>query len=134
MWLSIAILQFFIGDIVNTKIGEFDSMAFYRALDAERGNRDLNWKQLAAETGVSASTLTRMAQGKRPDADSLAKLSAWAGINPADYVDKIGDTQSEESLTKVLAYFRADANLTKEAAIALEEMVHAAYNRLKNKN
>jgi len=75
-----------------------------------------------------------MAQGRRPDADSLAKLSAWAGINPADYVDRIGDIQSAESLTKVLAYFRADANLTKEAAVALEEMVQAAYNRLKKKN
>jgi len=119
---------------VNIQIGDFDAMAFYRALDAERESKHLNWKQLAALTGVSASTLTRMAQGRRPDADSLAKLSAWAGINPADYVDRIGDIQSAESLTKVLAYFRADANLTKEAAVALEEMVQAAYNRLKKKN
>ena len=117
-----------------TQVGDFDAMAFYRALDAERESKSLNWKQLALATGVSASTLTRMAQGKRPDADSLAKLSAWAGINPADYVDRMGGSPSEESLTKVLAYFRADANLTKEAAVALEEMVHAAYNRLKNKN
>lgn len=119
---------------MNIQIGNFDAMAFYRALDAERENKRLNWKQLASVTGVSASTLTRMAQGKRPDADSLAKLSAWAGINPADYVDKIDGHRSEESLTKVLAYFRADANLTKEAAVALEEMVQAAYSRLKNKN
>jgi hypothetical protein len=27
-----------------------------------------------------------MAQNKRPDADGLAALSHWAGINPADYV------------------------------------------------
>jgi transcriptional regulator with XRE-family HTH domain len=74
---------------VNPQVGDFDAMAFYKALDAERENKRLTWKQLASATGVGASTLTRMAQGRRPDADSLAKLSAWAGLNPADYVDKI---------------------------------------------
>ncbi|MCG2575872.1 helix-turn-helix domain-containing protein [Dechloromonas sp. XY25] len=119
---------------MNTQVGDFDAMAFYRALDAERERKLLNWKQLSQATGVSASTLTRMAQGRRPDADSLAKLAAWAGLNPADYVDRMGRGPAEESLTKVLAYFRADSSLTKEAAVALEEMVQAAYNRLKNKN
>lgn len=119
---------------MKPQVGDFDAMAFYKALDAERENKGLNWKQLASATGVSASTLTRIAQGRRPDADSLAKLAAWAGINPADYVDKMDPNRSVESLSKVLAYFRADANLSKEAAIALEEMVQAAYNRLKNKN
>lgn len=118
---------------MSIQVGDFDAPGFYRALDAEREGKKLNWKQISQATGVSASTLTRMAQGRRPDADSLAKLSAWAGINPADYVDRMGAAPAEASLTRVLAYFRADSNLTKEAAVALEEMVHAAYNRLKNK-
>lgn len=118
---------------MGTQVGSFDAMAFYRALDAVRAEQQLNWKQLSQATGVSASTLTRMAQGRRPDADSLAILAAWAGLNPADYVDKKAHVPNEQSLTKVLAYFRADPSLSAEAATALEEMVQAAYRRLREK-
>ena len=65
----------------------FNGDAFYRSLEATVSARGINWKQVAAETGVSASTLTRMAQGRKPDAASLAALSAWAGINPSDFVE-----------------------------------------------
>jgi transcriptional regulator with XRE-family HTH domain len=66
--------------------GWFDSEAFYEALDAVRQVKNLNWKQVAAESGVSASTLTRMAQGRRPDVNGLAALSAWSGLISDDYV------------------------------------------------
>ena len=64
----------------------FDGDAYYRALEAVVSSRTKTWKEVADETGVSASTLTRMARGKRPDADSLAALSAWAELNPSDFV------------------------------------------------
>jgi hypothetical protein len=41
---------------------------------------------VAREIGIGKSTLARMAQNKRPDADGLAALSFWAQINPADFV------------------------------------------------
>jgi hypothetical protein len=41
---------------------------------------------VAREIGIGKSTLARMAQNKRPDADGLAALSYWAGLNPADFV------------------------------------------------
>ena len=44
----------------------FDGDAFYRALEAIVAARSKNWKQVAAETGISASTLARMAQGRKP--------------------------------------------------------------------
>jgi transcriptional regulator with XRE-family HTH domain len=53
------------------KSGWFDTAAFYDALDSVRQARRLNWKQVAGDSGVSASTLTRMAQGRRPDVDGL---------------------------------------------------------------
>ena len=65
----------------------FDGDSFYNALESTVNRRGKNWRQVAAETGVSASTLARMAQGRRPDAASLAALSAWAGLNPSDFVD-----------------------------------------------
>lgn len=68
------------------KKGWFDADAFYAALNGVRHSRKRNWKQVAAESGVSASTLTRMAQGKRPDVDGLAALAAWSGLEVDDYV------------------------------------------------
>jgi transcriptional regulator with XRE-family HTH domain len=113
---------------------EFDGMRFYKALNDIRESRELTWKQVGEQTGVSASTLTRMGQGRRPDADSLAKLSAWGGINPADFVLNHNRMQdSENTLPKVLALFRADPNLNTQAITALEEMVRAAYKNLREK-
>lgn len=66
----------------------FDTLGFRAAVDRSRVARGMLWKQVAKQTGVSASTLSRMKEGRRPDAASLAALSAWAGINPANYRGK----------------------------------------------
>jgi hypothetical protein len=64
----------------------FDGPAFYSALARAVESRDMTWKLLSDETGVSQTTLCRMKDGRCPDAASLAALSGWAGINPANYV------------------------------------------------
>ena len=64
----------------------FDFEKFYQAVNAKREARAASWRQVAREIGVGKSTLARMAQNKRPDADGLAALSFWAEINPADFV------------------------------------------------
>lgn len=65
---------------------KFDFEKFYQAVNAKRLARAASWRQVAREIGIGKSTLARMAQNKRPDADGLAALSYWAGLNPADFV------------------------------------------------
>jgi len=65
---------------------KFDFQKFYQAVNARRLQRAASWRQVAREIGVGKSTLARMAQNKRPDADGLAALSFWAQLNPADFV------------------------------------------------
>lgn len=65
---------------------KFDFQKFYQAVNAKRTERAASWRQVAREIGIGKSTLARMAQNKRPDADGLAALSYWAEINPADFV------------------------------------------------
>ena len=55
-------------------------------MNAKRTERAASWRQVAREIGIGKSTLARMAQNKRPDADGLAALSFWAEVNPADFV------------------------------------------------
>lgn len=109
----------------------FDGAAFYRALDATVRARCKNWKQVAAETGVSASTLTRMSQGRKPDAASLAVLSAWAGLNPSDFVNGPYMRRRAESIAQISTLLRSDPNLDAVAAEAVEAIVRAAYERLR---
>jgi transcriptional regulator with XRE-family HTH domain len=68
------------------RIMKFDFEKFYQAVNAKREARSASWRQVAREIGIGKSTLARMAQNKRPDADGLAALSFWAQINPADFV------------------------------------------------
>ena len=42
------------------KRARFDGDAFYAALDEERQARQCTWKRVAEESGISASTLTRI--------------------------------------------------------------------------
>lgn len=113
---------------------EFDAAGFYSALERAVRARKVNWKDVSNETGVSQTTLTRMGQGRRPDAASLAALSAWAGINPADYVPRAFSSRQTEgqTLDKVALLFRQDAQLTEDARRKLEAIVESAYNALKD--
>jgi transcriptional regulator with XRE-family HTH domain len=116
------------------KKGWFDAGAFYEALDGVRQARGLNWKQVAGESGVSASTLTRMAQGKRPDVDGLAALVAWSGLEADAYVRSDEARPEPEPLALISTYLRSDKNLSPEAATALDELVKATYERLRTKD
>lgn len=115
------------------KKGWFDSDAFYEAVDAVRQARRSNWKRVAAESGVSASTLTRMAQGKRPDVDGLAALASWSGLAADDYVRSNELRPSPEPLALITTYLRSDKNLSSEAATALDEIIKLTYERLRTK-
>jgi transcriptional regulator with XRE-family HTH domain len=113
------------------KRGWFDADAFHAALDAVRRAKELNWKEVAAQSGVSASTLTRMAQGKRPDVDGLAALVTWSGLDADDYVRSDEDRPQAEPLAMISTYLRSDRNLSPESARALDELVKATYERLR---
>ena len=114
----------------------FDDQAYYSALASTVEAKRLTWKQVSQSTGVSASTLTRMAQGKRPDASSLAALSAWSGLNPANYVEGVETPDQTGKLDFVAdfsALLRAQKDLSGGAKSALEGLVKAAYEQVKGK-
>lgn len=69
----------------------FEIDAFSTSLNSIRLMRNKTWKSVAWEAGVSASTLTRIMQGKRPDVDSLSALCKWAQFNANDFLNKDGE-------------------------------------------
>lgn len=107
----------------------FDFPAYFRALTATASARGMSWKAVSEATGVSQTTLSRMARGRQPDAASLAALSAWAGLNPVDFVG--GSKSRAEPLALVSKLLREDPNLDEDGAEALEAIISAAYGRLR---
>lgn len=48
-----------------------------KLLTAYQQKHDVDGKRLAAEIGIHESSLTRIKQGKMPDARNLAKIITW---------------------------------------------------------
>lgn len=106
----------------------FHNEAFFNALDTHRQILNLTWKAVSEKAGVSASTLTRIAQGKRPDVDTLAALCQWSNLSADTFISYNGSgPQRPEPLAEIVAHLRADKNLKPEGARAIEVMLKAAY-------
>jgi transcriptional regulator with XRE-family HTH domain len=109
----------------------FDSEAFYAALNAARLSRQMTWKQVAEEAGIHASTLSRMAQGAKPDVNGLAALLAWANLKAEMFIPGSGQ-KNPEPIAEITALLRADPHLTPRNAKLIEDIVVSTYNKLRS--
>jgi len=105
-----------------------DVQALYDALDQQRRTKKLSWRQVAAKAGVSASTLSRMNQGKRPDVDSFAALVNWLGAPAETFLRGPAGAamaRSGETLAVLSTHLRADKNLSPKTVDALQDLLGA---------
>jgi transcriptional regulator with XRE-family HTH domain len=117
--------------VIDIEAG-LDVEKLYEALDGARLAQRLTWKELAEAAKVHPSTLSRMASGKRPDADSLALLAAWSGLNPAEFVHG-ASVRAADPLAQLSAFVHSDPNLSPEAATVMDELIKSTYVRLANR-
>lgn len=108
----------------------FNREAFYASLNTVRLSRQKTWKDVAQETGVNASTLTRIGQGANPDVDGLAALLEWANLKAEMFI-RDPKNEDPESIAKITALLRADPKLSPDNAKLIEDIVVSTYNRLK---
>jgi transcriptional regulator with XRE-family HTH domain len=104
----------------------------------KRERERLSLRNVAKQTQVSASTLSRIENGTGiPDTPTLARLARWLNI-PFERIVTGGNSKEspivyypQESVPDIVAaHLRADSNLTPEQARALEDMFRIAYNQL----
>lgn len=113
----------------------FDAERFYKVLEAIRLEREMSWKQVAKEAGVSASTLTRLAQGKRPDMDSFTALVRWSGRKADDFIRQPeGGSPPTDPIGQIAVYLRADSQLDAKTADAIERVLRATYALVKEED
>lgn len=109
---------------------------------AKRGEKGL--RATAEEIGkISASTLSRIEQGKLPDLDTFTRLCDWLEVSPEQFFETDDEKESGQSGTQwpvlsptmntieaIEVHLRADRELDPETATALANMVKAAYNAI----
>lgn len=103
--------------------------ALYAALDAQRAEAGLSWRQLAKDRGLSPSTFTRLANGHRPDVDAFAALVRWLGQPAEQFItrDPDDETSAEPALlAQVAPLLRARSDLDEEGAAHLQSLFEAA--------
>jgi transcriptional regulator with XRE-family HTH domain len=107
-----------------------------RNIKRRREELNLSLRDVANETGISASTLSRIENGTgKPDADNIARISQWLNMP----MERVMNTKYEGTVEPVVyypheatpsiveAHLRADKNLTPETAKALSELFRVAY-------
>jgi transcriptional regulator with XRE-family HTH domain len=110
-----------------------DERRFLSAIDRKRAEDGLSWRELARELGLSASTLSRLARGRRPDLETFLRLLGWLD-QPAELFlvePRELDETAVDTLSEIQRLFSRDPSLRPEDADALHEIVHAAYRRLR---
>lgn len=110
-----------------------------RAIKRRREELKLSLRDVADETGVSASTLSRIENGTgKPDADNIARLTQWLKMP----IDRVMVRNADDDEVKPVIYYpheatpeiveahlRADRNLSEETASALSELFRVAYTQ-----
>ena len=64
----------------------FDPPALYAALDAQRRSREMSWREVAAEIGVSVATIARTQDGGRMEVDGMLAMVGWLGVPVETFV------------------------------------------------
>jgi hypothetical protein len=72
-----------------------------------------------------------MAQGKRPDVDSLAALASWSALEAEPFVRPAHARPAADPLAVISAQLRSDPQLSPEAQASLDELIKATYQRLR---
>ena len=110
------------------------------AVRRRREQQNLSLRDVADQTGVSASTLSRIENGTgKPDADNIARLASWLDM-PIERVMHHGHRSASdpkpvvyyphESTPEIVeAHLRADRQLSPETAKALSELFRVAYKQ-----
>ncbi len=113
-----------------------DVVALHAALDAARESRDLSWRQVAREIEVSPSTMSRLANGLKPDVNAFAAMVRWLNL-PAErfMVDSNEGNRTPHDQPDLVAelapLLRARKDLTKEDVEHLEQIIGSAVRRFK---
>jgi transcriptional regulator with XRE-family HTH domain len=106
-------------------------------IKAKRREEGVGLRAAARDSGVSASTLSRIERGgatSYPDAETIAKLASWLNVPIGTLLGEQDqqDSADEPNLSMpefVEVHLRADKNLSPKTAQALANMFRMLYDQ-----
>lgn len=113
-----------------------DVAALYGALDAARASKQLSWRELARIIGVSASTMSRLAQKQNPDVNAFAKMVRWLNVPAEAFIVEDGrpvnrspGEEEPELVAQLAPLLRARSDLKPHDVDLLESLIESAVRR-----
>jgi len=118
-----------------------DAAEFASRLREKRLAYGLSLRRAAQETGVSATTFSRVERGDHlPDRENLLQLANWAGVTLDQVAQDRHEHQvithgpDESTIEAVALHLRADKDLDPMDARILMEVFRVAYENLKKRH
>ncbi|WP_375495926.1 helix-turn-helix domain-containing protein [uncultured Nostoc sp.] len=100
-----------------------------RLIRQKRGMNGL--REVAVETGISPSTLSRVERGQTPDLSSFVVLCNWLDVSPSTFFRGAEISNSLSVPEAIALQLQSDKNLDPAVANALAILIKAAYRELK---
>jgi transcriptional regulator with XRE-family HTH domain len=106
----------------------------HSALDAARQERQLSWRALAGEIGVSPSLLSRLGNGLKPDTDGFATIVGWLKLPAEQFFEHDGqkdieDVRQPDLMAQLAPLLRARKDLSETDIEYLEQVIGATVKR-----
>lgn len=106
----------------------------YAALDAARQQRQLSWRSLAGEIGVSPSLLSRLGNGLKPDTDGFATIVAWLRLPAEQFFERNSPSTTEDArqpdlMAQLAPLLRARKDLSETDIKYLQQIIAATIER-----
>lgn len=108
---------------------ELDISELGRLIRERRAKDELSIRQAAAQAQISFSTLSRVEGGAQPDLATFTSLSAWLGVNPAQFFSPT-TRRTQTPLDEAIEHLITDPALSPEAAEQIAAMVRTMYQAL----
>jgi len=101
-------------------------------LAQRRTELDLSLREVSAQAGIPAATLSRIEQGRTPDLATFRRLIGWLGVPPNRFFSSAERSVSTpEAITE---HLRLDASLAPEDADKIADLVRTMYDSLRRED
>lgn len=114
---------------------QIDTDRLYAVLETRTIDENLSWRQAALQIGVSASLLSRLKYGQRPDLDGYASIVRWLRMSADDFIEVQGDAPDSDTevslMTEISALIRKRRDLTEADKNYLENVTRASIDHIR---